>query len=162
TWIQNEQTGGGVVTLNGSLGSTAISLTTPAVPPNTGQAGFENWTATPATNGYVTSQSPTTGNTWIGIGVGQSTLETLTFSVAIANPILLFSFGDPTVTYDFGSGSSLILLSAHNSALSGGVLSFQGSTDSDADGAALRVNGTFTTLTFTGNDFGRTDTQRFT
>ena len=158
TWVQNEQTGGGNVTLNGSL---AISLTTPAVPPNTGLAGFEDWTATPATNGYVTAQSPTSGNTWIAIGVGSSTLETITFSSPVVNPILLFSFGDPTVTYNFGA-ASLTLLSAHNAALSAGVLSFPGATDSDADGVALQVNGTFSTLTFTGNDVGRTDTQRFT
>jgi hypothetical protein len=161
TWTQNQQTGGGTVTLNGSLGTTAISLTTPAVPPNTGLAGFEDWTATPATNGYVTAQSPTSGNTWVAIGVGQATLETLTFSSAILNPILLFSFGDPTVTYNFG-GLSLSLLSAHNAALAAGILTFPGATDSDADGVAIQVNGTFTTLSFVGNDVGRTDTQRFT
>ena len=161
TWTQNEQTGGGTVTLLGSLGSNSILLTTPAVPPNTGLAGFEDWTATPATNGYVTSQSPTSGNTWIAIGVGSSTVETLDFSSAIVNPILLFSFGDPTVTYDFGK-ASLSLLSANHATLVGGVLSFPGATDSDADGVALQVNGTFTTLSFIGNDVGRTDTQRFT
>jgi hypothetical protein len=161
TWTQNEQTGGGLVTLNGSLDSNVIALTTPAVGPNTGLAGFEDWTATPATNGYVTSQSPGSGNTWIAIGVGPSTVETLTFASAIVNPILLFSFGDTTVTYDFGA-ASLSLLSAHNASLSGGVLSFLGSGDTDDDGAALRVNGTFTTINFLGNDVGRTDTQRFT
>ena len=161
TWTQNEQTGGGVVTLNGSLGSNVIALTTPAVGPNTGLAGFEDWTATPATNGYVTSQSPSSGNTWIAIGVGSSTEETLTFTSAIVNPVLLFSFGDTGVTYDFGA-ASVSLLSAHNASLSSGVLSFLGSHDSDEDGAALQVNGSFTTLSFVGNDVGRTDTQRFT
>ena len=81
--------------------------------------------------------------------------------VRSSTSILLFSFGDPTVTYDFGK-ASLSLLSANHATLVGGVLSFPGATDSDADGVALQVNGTFTTLSFLGNDIGRTDTQRFT
>ena len=78
------------------------------------------------------------------------------------NPILLLDFADPTVTYNFG-GLNVTSLSGNNAMLSSGVLSFPGATDSETNGAAILVNGTFTTFSFVATDSGgRTDTQRFT
>ncbi len=162
TWTQDVNTGGGSLTLFGSLAGNPVTLVTAAVPPNAGLAGFEDWANTPATNAYVTSQVQTSGNTWIAIAQGASTTESLTFGTALVNPILLLDFADPTVTYDFGS-LSVTLLAAHDASLSGSVLSFPGATDSDLDGAAVQVNGTFTSFSFVAADAdGRTDTQRFT
>ena len=75
TWTQNENTGGGSLTLFGALAGTSVTLQTAAVPPNAGLAGFEDWTVTPATNAYVTSQAPTSGNTWIAIAKAASTTK---------------------------------------------------------------------------------------
>jgi hypothetical protein len=162
TWTSNPNTGGGPLVLNGSLGGNPVTLTTVAVPPNAGIGLVENWTATPATNGYVTGQVPTSGNTSIAIAEGASTLETLAFGLALTNPVLLISFADPTVTYNY-DGLSVTLLSANHASLAGNILSFPGATDSDADGAAVQINGTFSSLSFTAADAGgRTDTQRFT
>jgi hypothetical protein len=162
TWTANPNTGGGSLQLSGLLGGNAVTLTTAAVPPNAGSAFFEAWTASPATNGFVTAQTPTAGNTSIAIAQGTSTTESLSFTTAVVNPVLLIDFADPTVTYNFGS-LSVTALSLHNASLSGATLAFPGATDSDADGAAIQVNGAFSTFSFTASDSGgRTDTQRFT
>jgi hypothetical protein len=162
TWTANPNTGGGLVTVSGTLGANSLTLQTAAVPPNAGSAFFEDWTATPATNAYVMSQSPTSGNTSIAIAQGASTTETLTFTTPLVNPVLLIDFGDPTVTYNFGT-LSVTALSLNHASLSSGTLSFPGATDTDGDGAAIQVNGTFSTFSFSASDSGgRTDTQRFT
>jgi hypothetical protein len=162
TWTSNENTGGGPLVLHGSLSGDSVTLTTAAVPPNAGIGLVEDWTATPATNSYVTGQTPTSGNTSIAIAQGASTNESLAFGAALTNPVLLISFADPTVTYNF-SGLNVTLLSANHASLASDILSFPGATDSDADGAAVRINGTFSSLSFTASDSGgRTDTQRFT
>jgi hypothetical protein len=78
------------------------------------------------------------------------------------NPVLLIDFADPTVTYNFGS-LSVTALSLNHASLSSGILSFPGANDTDGDGAAIQVLGTFSTLSFSAADSGgRTDTQRFT
>jgi len=165
TWTTSSgNTGGGTLTATGSLNGNSLTLLTAAVPPNSGLTFFEDWTATPATNGYVTSQVPTSGNTGVAIGEGASSTETITFlGAAVTNPVLLIDFADPTVTYVFGSLSTT-LLSSHNASLSGSnILSFPGATDTDGDGAAVQINGTLSSITFTATDSGgRTDTQRFT
>jgi hypothetical protein len=163
TWIANPNTiGGGPLSISGTLGSNSLTLVTVAVPPNAGSAFFEDWTASAATNAFVTAQTPTSGNTSVAIAEGSSTTETVTFTTAVVNPVLLVDFGDATVSYNFGM-LSVTALSLNHASLASGVLTFPGATDSDSDGAAIQVNGSFTTMSFTASDSGgRTDTQRFT
>jgi hypothetical protein len=144
------------------LAGIPVTLTSAAVPPNAAATFFEDWTATPATNAFVTRQIPTSGNTSVAIAQAASTTETITFGTPVTNPIILTDFGDATVTYNFGSLSTT-LLSSNVASFSNNVLSFPGATDSDVDGAAVQINGTFSSLSFISTDSnGRTDTQRFT
>ena len=162
TWTANGNTGGGPLTLGGTLGSNTVTLLPRQSPQTQEVAFFEDWTASPATNGFVTTEVPTSGNTSIAIAEGASTTETVSFATAVVNPMLLIDFADPTVTYNFGM-LSVKALSLNNASLSSGVLSFPGATDNDVDGAVIQVNGTFTSFSFTASDSGgRTDTQRFT
>ena len=153
TWTANPNTGGGPLTVTGTLGSNGVTLLTTAVFPNAGSAFFEDWTASVATNGYVTTQSPTSGNTSIAIAEGASTTETVTFTTAVLNPVLLIDFGDSDRELQLRDakrdGASL-----NHAMLNSGPLPFPGATDSDSDGAAIQVNGTFSTFSFTATDSG--------
>ena len=83
----------------------------------------------------------------LGGGVGGTT-ETISFSQAIVNPILLINFlGGPSGyaadSFNFGN-TTFSLLSANNATASGNVVSSKMAvTDSANDGFGIQLNGTF-------------------
>lgn len=71
-----------------------------------------------------------------------SFVQTVSFSAAVVNPILMVKFSDETTIMDFGA-LSLTLLDSNNAQLAGSVVSFVGSANGFNDGFAARINGTF-------------------
>jgi hypothetical protein len=76
--------------------------------------------------------------------------QTIQFSAAIVDPLILINYSDEGTSLDFGS-LLLTLLGSNNAQLTGSVVTFTGSTNTVDDGFVARINGSFgpgTPLTF--------------
>ena len=122
--------------------------------------------------------SSTTGGV---LGETTSSVELISFSQPILNPILLLSKTDPLASYNLGSlvnyAGKLVLLNSSNSSgpggsqgpgpgalLTGTTLTFPNTANNTFDAAAVQFLGSYTQLVFfasTTNPFGA-DTQTFT
>ena len=125
----------------GTLGAATVTYTT-VIGFNAGETFTFTWPTDLGTNAVAGM-----GVTNLTGGVfGASTtpfLQTITFSSAIVNPILLVNFLEPGDVFDF-TGNSVTLLDSFNATLLAGVVSAgAGASDSSNDGFALQFNGTF-------------------
>jgi hypothetical protein len=147
----------------GTLGSIVVTYTTTTPPGwSTGYTIPEVWTTSLATSSVATTVTSETGGV-IG-GSVSGAIQTITFSAAVVNPILLFNYTIDGETFDFGS-ATVTFLSGHNAALAGDLLTFVGSGNTSNDGAALQLTGTYgpsNPLTFVYTYVGNADTVGFT
>ena len=68
--------------------------------------------------------------------------ESISFSAAVVNPILLITYGSLNSSIDL-SGLSFALLSSNHTQLSGNVITFSAGSHTIDDGFAVQLNGTF-------------------
>lgn len=126
----------------GLLGTTTVTYSS-AVGFNSGTTlTGQNWAAftgtNGATNGPVSSQ---TAGVLGGDGVG--TVQTIQFSAATANPILLVNFLDQSDVFNFGA-NGFTVLDSNNVTVTPPILIGSGSAaDAQNDGFAVQFTGTF-------------------
>ena len=126
----------------GLLGATTVTYTS-APGFNAGTTlGGQDWAAFAGTgggtDGAVTSQ---TGGVLGGPSIAAS--QTITFSSATANPILLVNFLDQSDVFNFGA-NAFTLLDSNNATLAAPIIFGSGSAaDNPDDGFAVQFAGTF-------------------
>jgi hypothetical protein len=128
----------------GTLAGGAITVTySTIIFGNAGTMIAENWDTSLATSGYAGGGVTNNSGGVLGTTSPLSPYtESIQFSAAVANPVLLVNFGDNTTSFDFGS-APVTLLASHNASLSGDIVTFSGATNSANDGFALQLNGTY-------------------
>jgi hypothetical protein len=132
--------------LTGSIPPCPVTTTnaTVTVGSSGGNAGTVNspydWGSTSGSSNY-----PTTSLTSIDLGSAANSTQSLTlsFSQAVANPLLYFGFFDNNTSFIFSQAFSL--LQANNAVKSSSttVSGTAGSTNSSSDGFTVQVSGTF-------------------
>jgi len=136
----------------GTLNGGAIIVTYTSIPGfNSGNTEADNWTTSLATAAAVSSVTNETAGVFLTSQSLSPVTQTITFSAAVTNPILLVNYTDPGGSYNFGP-LSLTFLSSNNASLSGSTVTFPGSDGGFDSGFAAQINGTFgpeNSLTFT-------------
>lgn len=152
-WSAASYSGGGALNNNtgavantATLGATTVTVNGPNLM-NAGGLFASNWTSIlPSSYVPTTPASPQA----VAIGYNQSaTTQTLTFSSAVINPILMFNYID-IGQYTFNNSVQLINFSGSSTgSLSGNTLTITSRATGDQNqGVAVEVLGSYTTLSF--------------
>lgn len=108
---------------------------------------------TNAITGAGTNNYAQTSPTSVDIGhptSGTPEALTLTFTQAVTNPYLFFTYLDPNTSLTFSQ--AFTLLQSNNATLSGSTVSGNGGTNSVNDGFVVQMLGTYTAINFTYNN----------
>ena len=134
---------GGSGSGTGTLSGGTITVTFASIPgENSGATISDDWTTSLATTAAVSSVTNKTAGVYASTSSLSPVTQTITFSAAVTNPILLVNYADASATYNFGS-LSLTLLSSNNASLMGSTVTFPGSGGDFNSGFAAQISGTF-------------------
>lgn len=153
-WTSSVPAGG---TASGALSGAATPpcpspSVTASVTVGTG-ANAGNRNTSDAIGGSATSNFARTSNESMDIGVvgtNGNYSRTLTFSQAVTNPYLFFTFTDLGTSFTFTQ--AFTLAQANNATRSGSTVTATGGTNSANDGFVVQMLGTYSTINFTYNN----------
>lgn len=105
-----------------------------------------------AISGSATNNFGRTSVTSVDIGVPASATEnlTLTFTQAVANPYLFFTYLDSGDSFTFSQ--PFVLAQANNASRTGSAVTGTGGTNSSNDGFVVQMLGTYSTVNFAYNN----------
>ncbi len=105
-----------------------------------------------AIGGSATNNFTRTSVASVDLGVNASTNESLsvTFSQAVTNPYLFFTFTDPGTSFTFAQ--AFALAQANNASVSGQTVTGTGGSNSANDGFVVQMLGTYSTINFAYNN----------
>lgn len=115
---------------------------------NAGQVNTGNVITGSATNNYTLTDVKS-----VDIGIQATSTENLalTFSQAVANPYLFFTYFDNNTSFTFGNPFTVV--QSNNATVSGSTISgTSGSSNSANDGFVVQMTGTYTTINFSYNN----------
>lgn len=130
-------------------GSNTVTYTT-AVGFNAGTSLGVNWDLPLGTDGAV-SDGVTSKTAGVLGGPAGGSVQTITFTQTVVNPVFLANFLNPGDVFDFGP-NAITLLDSLNASAAGNVVSATAATDGFDDGFGVMIAGTFgpgTPLVFT-------------
>ena len=141
---------GNLTAVTGNVGTVTLS-SLPAVS-NAGVVIANTWSTQAGTDGVNGIGNVDATEAVIGLRVGSAT-NTITTSISVTNPVLLFNFVEPSVLDFTASAPSNITLldegGTVSTSIAGDVVTVSGGTNSANDGFAIQIIGTFTTISFT-------------
>ncbi|MEB3255448.1 MAG: hypothetical protein VKJ05_03565 [Synechococcaceae cyanobacterium] len=147
-WSNAAVSGTATSTLNAGQPPCPPSAITTTVTVGSGaNAGVVN--SSDAITGTGTNSIPRTQPSSIDLGIPPTTTEnlTLTFSQAVPNPTLFFSYLDPGTSFTFTQAFTLV--QANNASASGQtVTAFNSAGNTINDGFIVRMQGTYSTINF--------------